>query len=336
MTVTPQTTPPLADVRALPAGDKVTGFYLLAKLAVKQKRDGAPYLTMTLQDSTARLEAKMWEGFEEFQKEAKPGDVIKVAGVVDRYREIPSLNVTRIRAATAEEVPDRRQYLPHSSLSDEEAAKELDALIASVESSHLRTLLDAVFTDEDYRQRFLEAPGGKLWHHSTLGGLAEHTIGLAKLADHAAAHYTDLNRDLLVTGALLHDCGKVFELSSEAAIDYTSSGRLIGHIVQGVLFLERKLDGLPDFPPETRKQLLHLILSHQGDGEKGSPVKPMTLEALTLHYLDELDSRINAFRQIRETAPDDQDFSDYVRLMDRFFYFKTVEDAPPSGAEDKP
>jgi 3'-5' exoribonuclease len=330
MPATPQTTLPIAQVRELPAGDRVTGFYLLTKCETRQKRDGAPYLVLALRDSSGSMDAKKWEDFDEFLANAAIGDIVKVEGIVDRYRDIPGLVVSRIRIATSAEAPDRRMFLAHSSLSAATAQAQTTEHIESIENSWLKSLLEAIFGDEEFQGKFLEAPGGKLWHHAALGGLAEHTLSIIEIADAMSAHYPELNRDLLVTGAFLHDIGKVFELSTEVVIDYTSDGRLLGHIVQGTLFIEQKIAAIEGFPAELRKQLLHLILSHQGDGSMGSPVKPLTLEAIVLHYCDELDSKINAFRQIRAVTPVGQEFSDYVKLMERFFYFKSATEERPS------
>ncbi|MBU0510020.1 HD domain-containing protein [bacterium] len=332
MVVTPQTSPPLAQVRELPAGDKVTGFYLLTKIETKPKRSGEPYLELRLQDASGHLEAKMWEGFEEIVKTGQAGDVVKVEGITDSYRDLPQLILSRIRLATEEEAADRRQFLPHSPVSATEAEKQLRELIHSVQNLRLRELLEAVFEGE-FLRGFLDAPGGKMWHHATLGGLAEHTLSLAKLANLVGGHYPNLDRDLLVTGALLHDVGKVVELTSDVGFDYTTEGRLVGHIVLGTMLIEKKIAELPDFPEETRRQVLHLILSHQGDGSMGSPVKPMTLEALVLHYLDELDSKCDAFERVRSETPEGQDLSKWVNLMDRFFYFKPIEGHTDEGGE---
>jgi len=324
MTVTPQTSPPIARIRELPSGDKVIGFYLLTKLETKPKRNGEPYLELRLQDSSGHIEAKMWEQFENFAAEAKAGDVIKVEGTANRYRELPELIVSRVRLAADDEVPDRRQFLPHSPVTADEARRELFDLIGSVTNSSLKALLEAVFQDESLLSGFLEAPGGKMWHHATLGGLAEHTISLAKAADAIAPLYPALDRDLLLTGALLHDIGKVSELATDVGIDYSVEGRLIGHIVQGTMLVEQKISELPDFPAEARRQVLHLILSHQGEPAMSSPIKPMTIEAIILHHLDELDSKYNAFQRVRGQTPEGQEFSDYVKLMERFFYFKPI------------
>jgi 3'-5' exoribonuclease len=330
MTTTPAASLPLASVRELPSGDHVTGFYLITKIETKPKRDGSLYLVMDLQDSTGHLEAKMWEGFEEIAGTAKAGDVVKVAAAVDRYRDQPGLIISKIRLATSEEVPDRRAFLPHSPVSAEEAEKKLNEIIASVAHSHLKSILDAVYSDEEFYARFLESPGGKMWHHASLGGLAEHTISLAGLADNICSHYSELNRDLLITGALLHDTGKVFELTYDTGFDYSADGRLLGHIVQGTLFVEKKMAGISDLPDEVRKQVLHLIIAHQGEPEMGSPVKPLTLEALVLHYLDDLDAKVNAFAQVKSKTPEGDDFSAWVNLMSRFFYFKPLDGYPQS------
>jgi 3'-5' exoribonuclease len=332
MSVTPANTPPLEQVRALPAGDIITGFYLLGKIETRKKKDGNPFLTMSLQDATGSLEAKMWDSFAEFYAGAKSGDVVKVEGRVDHFGGNPQLVVSRIRLATEEEVPDRTQFMPHSPLSAEDAKQLLSELLESIENPNLKAAVAAVYDDPDFLERFLAAPGGKKWHHPTLGGLAEHTISLAKLADQVGQLYDSVDRDLLVSGALLHDIGKVWELSVDLAFDYTAEGRLLGHIVQGTMFLDQKLREIPDFPEETRRQLIHLILSHQGDPSMGSPVKPATLEALVLHYCDQIDSRISAFLRERESA-EGQDFS-WIKLMEQFFYYRKIDDWQTSDEGD--
>ncbi|MBI5060104.1 HD domain-containing protein [candidate division KSB1 bacterium] len=334
--VTLDTTPSLARVRELPTGEKIIGFYLLTKLEVKPKKSGGNYLELRLQDSSGTLDAKKWEEFEEFAAVAKPGDVLKIEAVVDRYREIPGLVISRLRHATGDEAPDGSVFLPHSTLSETQAQQELFRHIESITRPDLRALLEAIFGDAGFLAAFLRAPGGKLWHHATIGGLAEHTISMCYLADALSTLYSDLNRDLLIAGAMLHDLGKAFELKTEIAIDYTVEGRLLGHITQGVLHVDRAISAIPEFPDELRRQLLHLILSHQGDGTMGSPVKPMTLEALVLHYCDELDSRINAFQGVRSHTPEGREFSDYVKLMERFFYFRSADEPKPDPDEQSP
>lgn len=326
MTVTLATTPELRVVRDYAANDQLQGFYLLSRIETRPKKNGELFLLVELMDSTGKLDGKMWENFEDAAAGLRAGDAVFADGRIDFFNKQQSVTLHTLRKASEQEVPDRRAFLPHSALSATQANERLMGWIESVQEPHLRALLDAIFDDPTLRGRFLDAPGGKSWHHATVGGLAEHTLSMVALADGIAGHYPLVHRDLLVTGTLLHDIGKTAELSWDLMLDYTSEGRLIGHITQGVLLVEDKLRGLAEFPAEMRRQLLHLILSHQGDGEKGSPVKPMTLEALALHYLDELDSRLNAFGQVRARTPEGQALSDYQRLMERYFYFRSPDE----------
>lgn len=324
--VTPQTSPHLSQIRGLPAGDKIIGFYLLAKVEVKPTRIGSQYLEMRLQDESGTLHAKWWDGFEEFAAAAKAGDAVKIEATVDRYRDVPGLVVARIRLATQDEVPDVTIFLPHSDLTPEDAREQIEQLIGTVKNEHLLSLLHSIFHDEELIGRFLTSPAGKLWHHAMIGGLAEHTIGMTRDVDSICPFYPILNHDLAVTGALLHDIGKIFELSADTNIEYNPQGRLLGHIFMGADYVERKIAALPDFPVEIRLQVLHIILSHQGELDNGSPVKPMTPEALMVHYFDELDSRLEAFRRIRDQTPEGRPFSEYVKLMERYFYLRSIDD----------
>lgn len=327
MSVTLATTPELKTVREYSANDLVQGFYLLSKIETRNKKNGEQFLVVELSDATGKIEAKQWENFGEALENLHAGDAVYVDGRLDFYMKIPSITLSTIRKATEQEVPDRRNFLPHSELSATKANEQLMELVSTVKEPSLHQLLHSVFDDLTLRKRFLDTPGGKNWHHSTVGGLVEHTLSMAKLADQIAAHYPQLHRDLLITGTLLHDIGKVLELSFEPVLDYTSEGRLLGHITIGAMLVEERIRAIENFPAELRKQLLHLILAHQGEGDKGSPVKPMTLEALVLHYLDELDSRVSAFEQVRLKTPESQDFSDFQRLMERFFYFRSPDDS---------
>ncbi|MBK6764952.1 MAG: HD domain-containing protein [bacterium] len=332
MTVSLATTTPLKSVRELPTGDHVEGFYLLTKIDTRPKKSGEPFLIVELQDHSGKIEGKMWDNFTEALETLKAGDPVFVDGRLDHYQKLPGLVLTVARKASEQEVPDRRSFLPHSQLSAAQADERLARVIESVTEPHLSELLESLFGDQSFRRRFLETPGGKAWHHATVGGLVEHTLSMVALAEMICGHYPQLHRDLMICGTLLHDVGKVSELTIEPALEYTSEGRLLGHITQGVLLVERTIGEIDGFPAELRKQLLHIILSHQGEPAMGSPVKPMTLEALTLHYLDELDSRVNAFEQVRARTSSGQEFSDYQRLMERFFYFRSP-DEPDTGEE---
>ena len=337
--MTPRASIPISELRNLPAGDKiVTGFYLLSRLGTRTSRLGKPYLTLELQDVSGRIEGKFWEGFEDFQASAQVGQVVKIQGAVEHFEGVVQLRVIKARPARSDdEAPSVREFLPHSERSPDEMRKELSEIIGTLAEGPLRQLIETIFADETIWARYTETPGGKLWHHAYLGGLAEHTLSLARLCDLLAGHYKQLNRDLLIAGALLHDFGKIEELETKVGIDYSIEGRLLGHITLGALFVEESIRQIEGFPDELRRQLLHLILSHQGEGAMGSPVKPMTPEALALHYADDLDSKLNALERIRAHTPEGQPFSDYIKLMERFFYFGTNEResdlSPPKDEE---
>jgi len=194
-----------------------------------------------------------------------------------------------------------------------------------VKDKDLSNLLKRIFENKSFRQKFQEAPGGKLWHHAYLGGLLEHSIQVASLCDNAASDYKEIDRDLLITGALLHDIGKIEEYRfDEGYIDYSDTGRLHGHIsigAQNVRIAIEKIEKQNGFPAEKKMLLIHLILSHQGELAHGSPVVPLTREALILYYMDEMDSKVNAISHVMERDKEpDRRWSRYVPVMDRFIY----------------
>ena len=197
----------------------------------------------------------------------------------------------------------------------------------SVENSHLKELLNRVFTDSEIREQFKDAPGGKLWHHNYLGGLLEHTLSVTDIADRVGQMYPDIKRDLIIAAGLLHDIGKISSYTYKTLIDFTDDGRLVGHIVIGAQMVKDKIREIKDFPKDLEMELTHLILSHQGKLEHASPVVPMTLEGLILYYADEIDSNANAYQRItkREKEPG-RKWSSYVSLINRYLYFGGEEE----------
>ena len=189
-------------------------------------------------------------------------------------------------------------------------------------NKHLKKLWAAVTQNDELIEKLQKAPGGKLWHHCYLGGLLEHSNNVARLVLSIADNYQHLNRDLLLTGALLHDLGKIIEFKWQGFIDYSDVGRLHGHISIGYHFIASEIEKIKDFPPTLRDEVLHLVLSHQGKLEQGSPVVPMMREAMILYYADELESKIGAFDRIEENEHEPgKVWSNYVKLLDRFLYF---------------
>ncbi|MCR4440055.1 MAG: HD domain-containing protein [bacterium] len=321
-------------IKDLRPGDQVLDFFVVRKKELRLKRGtNESYLALQLGGQSGRISATVWDDAEATYAKIAIGQVIKAKGTVVDYCGKPHVNVEKIRPAREEEVEAAEAFVPVCPKDVAQLWERLDRLVASVGNEHLGRLLRALFGDQDFRRAFGQAPAGKLWHHNYRGGLLEHTVAVAETCDAVHQRYARVDRDLLVTGALLHDVGKVRELKVTGFIDYSDEGRLVGHIVLGAQMVREKIQTLPDFPEELAMRLVHLVLAHQGKGEYGSPVVPMTIEAIILYYADELDSKANAFERImgrdREAG---KRWSRYVELMDRFLY---LGDEGESAGEQK-
>src|SRR5215471_4940599 len=271
----------------------VTGFFSVAVKQLRSKKDGELYFAMTLCDSTGQIECRMWEI--ESAQAFEPGDVIKARGQVARYQDRLQLTLERIRKANPEEY-DLGDFVPKTSRDIEELWAELNGYVASFTNAHLQSLLRAFLDDSQIASALKSAPAAKSMHHAWIGGLLEHIVSLLAISDLAARHYSEINRDLLLTGVVLHDIGKLHELRWGTSFDYTLEGQLVGHISIGISMIEKKLVNLPDFPENLRVLVEHMILSHHGKYEFGSPKLPMIPEALLLHYLDDLDAKMQTMR----------------------------------------
>ncbi len=289
-------------VSDLKPNQEATSLFLVQSKAVRQKKSGEPYLALTLADKTGPIEAKMWDNVGEVMDTFERDDFIKAKGRVQVYHNKPQFTIHKLVRMDPSEVRFA-DFFPASNRDPEEMMTELRGLIASVGNPHLRALLEAVFGDEEISSRFMRAPAAKSVHHAYLGGLIEHVLSLAKICDVAAAHYEIIDRDLLLSGAILHDVGKIHELSYERSFGYTDDGQLLGHIIIGLRIIEDKLRGLPDFPPRLRTLVEHMLIAHHGELEFGSPKVPMFAEALLLHMLDNVESKME---NIRATIEHDQ------------------------------
>ncbi len=311
-------------LRELKPGARITGYYICAQKSVRTARNGNSYLALKLSDASGTVEARMWDvGPAEIEAfEAK--DIVKVQGTVVSNEYGLQLKLDRIRAAGADDDYQLEELLPASPRDLQEMEAEFAAVRESITNPHLKALLDAVFASEvDYRA-FCEAPAAKGVHHNYIHGLLEHTLGVCRVADKLAEIYPEINRDLLVAGAVLHDVGKTLEFDYTTAIDYSDRGRLFGHIVLGERIISRAVAELDDFPQELELQLVHLVLAHHGELEYGSPQQPQTLEAFLLHHADNIDAKANIFTKKR--AGTDDDWSEYDRVLGRFLYLKRAED----------
>lgn len=298
----------------------ITSFFLVQSKALRSTREGKPYLALRLADRTGSVEARVWDAVETVEGEFERNDVVKVEAAVESYRGQVQLKVKRLRRARDAEVePD--EYLPQTAQDVEALYAELLSVARGVGNPHLRPLLLGVLEDKELAARLKRAPGAKLLHHAYRGGLLEHIVSLCRFCRLAAQNYPEIDLDLLLTGAILHDIGKIHELSYERSFDYTTTGNLLGHIAIAVELLGRKMDALPDFPADLRILVQHLLLSHHGRLEFGSPVTPKFPEAVLLHYLDDIDSKMEAMRsslQAAESAEREGEWTEWNRALERY------------------
>lgn len=293
-----------APIRTWEAGDSVHGFALLTKKELRQDRNGKSYMDLEVADASGSMAAKIWADSPALHGEFEAHQFVAFRGQVKNYRDQLQLSIDDCRPAREED----RQYGFDESLlvpSTREDIDDLDRrlrrlLREDVRRPILRRLAEE--TLEIHGTALREHPAAKGMHHAYRGGLLEHVVSMAELAIQVCRHYQDLDRDLILIGVLFHDLGKLLELGAMPANDYTLEGRLIGHVVMGRDLLRDRCRAIPDFPLDLQLLLEHLVLSHQGKKEYASPVEPMTAEALVLHFIDDLDSKINQFRNLREVG----------------------------------
>lgn len=308
-------------LRELNEGEKFAGFAILRRLDMRQRKDGSPYLVLEFADRSGRIGGKVWDHVEEFRKVLSVGKIVKLMGSITTYQEQKEIHIERLRPAVPEDAVDRFRLMPVSDRPVEEMKRHLRRLVEGITQPQIRTFLRAFFEDATISERYFQAPAGKQWHHCYLGGLAEHSLNMAEVLLKISESYPHANRDLLVAGALLHDIGKIEELEWKTVIDYTDRGRLLGHIVIGQEILNAHQEKFREIPEELRLHLEHLVLSHQGTKEQGSPVEPMTLEAILLYLADEMDSKANAFNRIIQRSREQGDrWTEWVQLLNRFLY----------------
>lgn len=312
---------------------QVDSVFLVKEKIMAMAKNGKPYLTLRLMDKSGDVDAKVWDNVDAISATFEKDDFIAIHSKASIYLGKMQLVVTELVKIPEEEVI-LADFLPESPRDLKEMEGELAELVASISDAYLKGLLAAFFEDPAFLATYLNAPAAKGMHHVYLGGLVEHSLAVAKLVDRIVPLYEGLNRDLLVAGALLHDVGKVREMAYIRSFDYTDEGKLLGHITIGVEMVREKIAGIAGFPRELSMLLQHMLLSHHGQYEFGSPKLPMTLEATILNYLDDLDSKINGIRTHVEREPDNHSrWSGYHRLYDRYFY---KGDIPCCGEELQP
>jgi 3'-5' exoribonuclease len=269
-------------------------YFLVLHRQLRTTQTNKPYLNIVLCDKTGQLEGRVWDvNDSRIAKDFDRGDVVKVRGCVSRFNDRLQMKVEQLRKAQPSEI-EKADLMPATTYDVQELWQRLLGFIDSFTDPHLKLLVGNIFNDLHIGSAFREAPAAKQLHHAYLGGLLEHVISLLTLADRVAPHYPILHRDLLLTGVMLHDIGKIQELSWDVGFEYTTEGILLGHIQMGASLAEKTIDAIPGFPPRLKTLVLHVILSHHGKLEFGSPKLPMIPEALVLNFLDDLDAKMQA------------------------------------------
>jgi 3'-5' exoribonuclease len=300
--------------------ENVTGYFALSSISLRDRKQGGQYLALTLSDKTGSFEARMWEEFADVIGTCNEGCYVKAQGQVSKYQGKFQITLMKLRLAADSEV-DAADFLPATRFDVEAMWTELRGYVAAFKNEDLKRLVFAFLDDNAIGRDFRTAPAAKVLHHAWLGGLLEHVVTLVRVCLATASFYPEVNTDLLLTGAILHDIGKIHELHWKNTFGYTLEGQLIGHISIAQGMLREKVQALSPFPDRLRVLVEHMILSHHGKYEYGSPKLPMTPEALLLNVLDDLEAKMqlmrNEFGKLAASGRNAAEVTDWVRAMDR-------------------
>ena len=308
------------DLSSLSKGEEVDHYLLIRKFEVRLSRQNKQYLNMELGDKSETLNANMFDNFEGIINTFKSGDVVKVNGVVDDYRDTKQIKINSITAVDDYDSISIIDFLPKSLRDVNEMKEEFHRRIDSLSDYYLKTLIKRIFNEERF-EKFSTAPAGKSWHHGYIHGLIEHTLEIIKICDLMCDIHPQLNRDLLISGAMMHDFGKTEELKYDSTFEYSDKGKLIGHIVISAMLINDEVNKIPGFPEDLKNCLIHIILSHQGKLEYASPVVPKTLEAIALYQADELSAKVNAYKNALSTQMKaDSSWTNFLYLADTDLY----------------
>ena len=290
-------------------------FLVQAKEIRSKKKSGEPYLVLRLADRTGVMDARMWDNVRAVAEVFEVSDFVEVRGRVQDYNSQVQIVIGKLTVVPRAQV-DPGEFLPRTKRNIDEMFGQVLATVDGFSNPHLKRLMGSIFRDKEISRRFKQAPAASGMHHAWVGGLLEHVLSCLQVSKLLASHYSEIDGDLLASGVLLHDFGKIFELRVDHAIEYTDEGRLLGHIAMGSAWLERRCDEIEGFPPRLKTLLLHLVLSHHGKLEFGSPKQPLFPEALALHYIDDLDSRLEMMRAVTAEISGDHVWSQFHRGLD--------------------
>jgi 3'-5' exoribonuclease len=320
-------------VNELSPGDKFWGVYLIGEKKSGTAKNGSTFVRLTLSDRTGELNSFIWDKPLEKTAGFEKGDAVGVAGlaeVIDKGRL--RVKIDKIKKLQDSEV-DLSQLVQASARDSESLFAEIEQILSTLDDPHIRTLVGNILARDGFKDAFVKTPAAKGVHHNFIGGLLEHTLSVMNACNalYPAFSGYGLNRDIILTGAFLHDIGKVREYSSGKVIEVTTEGRLVGHIYFSAKITDEEASNIEGFPEELKLQLIHLILSHHGALEFGSPKVPMTKEAIFLHMIDDLDAKLAGFSSIIESTPESESFSNYSNIYERYIYTRSYE--PPAQIE---
>ncbi|MFH1479229.1 MAG: HD domain-containing protein [Candidatus Omnitrophota bacterium] len=315
----------------LKEGQYIESTYLVRERSFDTAKNGSPYISLELSDSTGMVDGRMWDASKSIFDSFGVDEFIKVRGRVELYKKYPQLKIDSIEKVDPA-LLDISLYLPTTDRDIGEMFRSFKQNIDAVKNPYLKKLLNNIFLNKDISECFKKAPAATDFHHPYIGGLLEHTLNCLELAKVISSMYPDINMDILITGTALHDIGKIEELSYKRSFYYTDKGRLLGHIVIGAGMAEREMDRIPGFPDDLKSLIIHIVLSHHGEQAWGSPKRPMMLEAIVLHHIDNLDAKVNGFRQFVSTYNDPgSNWTKHSKMFGEFLYKKNISESLDNG-----
>jgi 3'-5' exoribonuclease len=303
-------------------GEEIVSFFAIREKSLRKSRAGKSYLRVTCVDKTGNVMGNIWDKASQLSKKFTVADIVKVQAFIELYENQTQLSISNIRKAKEQEY-EIADFSPTTTKDINKLTEQLFNFVDSIQNQYLNKLLHLFFDDKEFLKKFASAPAAKSWHHNVIGGLLYHTITVTKICNAVANFYEDLDRDLLVACAVLHDIGKVEEYSLKPFIDFTDEGKLVGHIVIGDKMVVDKIQQINNFPPMLKNKIRHLLLSHHGEREKGAVVLPKTKEAIILHYADNMDAHIMGVQDLIEKAKkQNREWTEYNNLTKREYYTK--------------
>ncbi|MFH1412381.1 MAG: HD domain-containing protein [Candidatus Omnitrophota bacterium] len=313
-------------IQDMKVNEKIDSVFMLRKKNLKLTKYDKPYLEIGLSDRTGKIEGRLWDDADKYNETAETGDIVRVKGVVDKYREEKQIKVDLVEKA------DERAYkfedMVRVAENVEEIYEKIVSYLTAMENPWISKLAETFLSDKELIDKFKEGVGGKSWHNAYIGGLMEHTYEVMYICGKVCDLYPQADRDVAMFGAFVHDIGKTAEIDARK-LEYTSEGGLLGHITIGYRILSEKISSVEGFPKELRLRLEHIILSHHGEYEQQSPVLPKTLEATIVYQADELMSQANAIKEIQTgQSAEGKEWSDYVMIKGRKYYIKDSSEEP--------